>query len=484
VGVYSRLMALELVRFFFAAAVIMAPGVWLAAVLGLGETRLARWTHGSCLGIALAIYLASAVSYFDLRWFYPLWIAGGLILLAMAWRRPVAPETDRSVTGWMILVLLIVAATRYAVAVGRIAPEGVDPPIFLILAKKIQLTHHAIFDWLPFETARLNYPTGGHVLVAVLSSISGIPLHTVFTDLIPLLGVLMTAEVFVFTRRVTGDAAAGIYAALAYGMWAGDGSISFFIWGGLPNELAMLLFLATLSAWLERSPWRVRLIAASLLYAAVILTHHHTLLASGGVIAVVVAWMALRRANRADALLLALSALTASLLDIYFLAPALAKVATLPSTNVFHSEWRLNPWQSIQNTGLVFVAAAAAGIAFRARRPRTKIHPAAACACVALGGMFVACEYVLPIWLSPHWRFPTTVFSPSHFLNDIVCFLAVFAGTAVALVQRELGLARSSVVVMMLIAAVSQIDIWRSMAGGGDLYGIHLIRAQGCIGTD
>jgi hypothetical protein len=462
-------MALELLRFLFGAALVLAPGVMLAEALHLGTTRLARWTHGSTLGLAAAIYLASAIGHFDLNWFYPLWLALAMVSLTVFLMSRRTGGENSLIDRWMLPVLLIVAASRYALTFGRIVPEGVDPPVFLLLAKKIQVTHHAISDWRPFATAPLTYPTGGHALVAVLSSLSGLPLHTVFKNLIPLLGVLMTAQVYVFARRVTQNARAGLYAAAAYGWWAGDGSINFFGWGGLPNELALLLFLAMLSANLEHAPRLVRWAAASVLYAAVILVHHHTLLASGGVILALVLWMWPAPATRPAAALLALSVLAAAALDLFFLLPYAAKAATLSSTNVFHSEWRLNLWYSLENTGLPFVLTAAAGIALCARGRWARLHPAALVACAALLVMFIACEYVLPIWLSPHWRFQSTVFSPSHFLNDIVCFLAVFAGAAVAVVQDKLNLSTRAVLPAMMAVAASRLDSWRAMAAKTDL---------------
>ena len=40
----------------------------------------------------------------------------------------------------------------------------------------------------------------------------------------------------------------GSIQAAIYGLWAWFGSIDYFRWGGLPNELAMLLFLTMLCA--------------------------------------------------------------------------------------------------------------------------------------------------------------------------------------------------------------------------------------------
>ena len=79
---------------------------------------------------------------------------------------------------WMVLVLLLVGVSRFAIALPRVLPAGpLDPTFQLILSKQIQLTHHAIDRW-PFANIPLNYPTGSNVLVVVLSGISRLPLHT------------------------------------------------------------------------------------------------------------------------------------------------------------------------------------------------------------------------------------------------------------------------------------------------------------------
>ena len=52
---------------------------------------------------------------------------------------------------------------------------------------------------------------------------------------------------YVFARRLTDNSLMALYSAAIYGLWAWFGSIDYFRWGGLPNELAMLLFITMLS---------------------------------------------------------------------------------------------------------------------------------------------------------------------------------------------------------------------------------------------
>lgn len=66
-------MAMELVRFLGGALVLFVPGIWLARALSLGENFLEQCAIGCSLGLAMAVYLASVLSHFDLHWFYPAW---------------------------------------------------------------------------------------------------------------------------------------------------------------------------------------------------------------------------------------------------------------------------------------------------------------------------------------------------------------------------------------------------------------------------
>jgi hypothetical protein len=485
-------MTIELLRFVGGALVLMIPGVLLAAQLCKGD-RLQRWTCGACLGLALAVFIASAVSLFDLRWFYPAWIVVAAIA-AIRFRKQTSPrgiafenslacdphpnpppeymgrgkegglmpisdcpETSPPVDRGLIVVLLIVAVSRYAIALPQTLPKGWDPTFHMILAGKIQRSQHAISDWTPFEPVTLNYPTGSHTLLVVLSDLSGLPLQTVFKDLIPLLGVLTAAQISVLARRLTADAAAGCFAALAYGMWANAGSIGYYDWGGLPNELAMLLFLSMLCVWLDDAPQRRAIAAMAVFYAATILVHHHVMLVSAALLPVIVACSPWRAAGRK----LAIAVLIAVVLDAFFLIPYAAKAATLASTKVLHhGESPVDLLDVLWSMGIVYILAAAAGIVIWRR------SVILAAIVLTLIGMYAACEYGWPAWLAAHGQARSTAFTPSRFVGDLNSFLAVYAEAAVAWIQRKLRWPTTAMIAIMLAAAVSQIGLWRSMARG------------------
>jgi hypothetical protein len=449
-------VVLELLRFLAGASIIAVPGILFALGLRMGRDWLETSIHGSCLGLAGAVYLATLISHFDLRWFYPVWAAIGLSLLVFLLKtRPTGPidKADRSIRQWMILILLIVAASRYAIALPQVLPQGWDPTFHTILARKIQLTSQAISDWTPFESIPLNYPTGAHTLVAVLSTICGLDVHVTFKDLIPLLGVLATGQIFLLVRCVTGNATAALFGAMAYGMWADYGSIDYYYWGGLPNQLAMLLFLSMLLSWLEPWPTRTRLPVMSVFYAAAVLSHHHVMLTSAAILAVTLLYP-----GAVERRLLLSAGLATAALDSFFLIPYAAKITLLRSTHVLHSgEPRIALLYMIQSIGWVFLLAALSGIVLTLlRRSRTVVHPVVPAALLALAVLYAFCEYGWPLLNG------STILTPSRFPTDASSFLAVFAGLSVAYAQQQLHASRALVVGLMLLMSGSLAPRWLS----------------------
>src|SRR5277367_2417605 len=81
----------ELLRFLGGTLILLIPGICLARILSLGKSRLEILTTGSTLGLAIAVYLASALSHLDLRAFYPAWTILALICIAIWIKFPKPP---------------------------------------------------------------------------------------------------------------------------------------------------------------------------------------------------------------------------------------------------------------------------------------------------------------------------------------------------------------------------------------------------------
>jgi hypothetical protein len=462
-------MVLELGCFLGGTLIFILPGIFIAAWIGLGKNNFDRITYGSSLGIGLTVYLASLISHFNLLWFYPIWTAIGLISLIGYFfgRKNNALEKNSPVIGWMIVVLLLVAITRFAAALPHLLPRGeFDPSFHMILAKKIQLTQHAIFDWSPFETAQLNYPTGSHVLIVVLAAVARLPLETIFKNLIPLLGILSTAQIFVFAKNTVKDDTASLCAAAAYGLWAVGGSINYYNWGGLPNELGMLLLMAMLSAWLENSTKISFGGAMAVFFAGMILAHHHVMIAGGAILAVAIVWQMFRPTPTTNWKLLFYSALVGCALDLFFLIPYVTRIATLHSTGVLsNGESPVDFWSLADSLGYVFGIFAMGGLVLWVARRNIFCHPLVICACIAMLGLFVACEYVWPMILRWRHQPPVNAFTPTRFLADMNYFLAVFAGLMMARIfDQRLHLKKISMIILIGLAGLTLLPLWKEQS--------------------
>jgi hypothetical protein len=450
-------MAVEFLCFVGAALVVLIPGIWLAGAFSIGENLLERSSCGCALGLALAVYLASAISYFDLRMFYPMW---GIVALGCAIARAMhrSPGCTFGAAGiWLTLILVLVAASRFAMALPRALPPGaLDPTFQLILARQIQLTHHAINRW-PFANIPLNYPTGSSVLLVVLSGISRLPLHRVFLYLIPLLGVLTTAQMFMFARRMTGNSVAGIYAAAIYGLWAWFGSIDYFRWGGLPNELAMLLFLTMLSL---TATSRGSIIAMSILFSGVILVHHHVMVVSGVILLLTILWRMVQRQQWRP---LAATIAAGIVLDLFFLFPYAWHIANFRSTGMVVSGEGLLPFSGLPGSfGYGITCMGGLGIVLcLARKCRIDVIPVIAS--LALIVMFCIGEDIVPLLLSALHRTPMTFFTPSRFLTDLNYFLPIFAAIAIVHFSRHWHIAGWGVAMILLLVPLADIAQWKSM---------------------
>ena len=459
-------MAVEFLRFAFGSLILLIPGIWLAGAFSIGADRVERWTYGSCIGLAGAVYLASVISHFDLRWFYPIWVvvAAACLGLGIARAKKRTDHPTRS-NGWILAILILVAVTRFAAALPQALPEGpFDPTFHLVLAEKIRLAHHSISDWRPFESIALNYPTGSHTLLVVLAAFSRLPLETVFKDFIPLLGVLSTAEIYLFARRAAGDESVAIWSAAAYGLWAWFGSIDYYRWGGLPNELGMLFLLAMLTLWLHSAPIAVRVLLMALMFAGVILVHSHVAVVGGLLLAVLLIVPPSRFNAASMRSVLAMAVIAALALDAPFLVSYAMKISLLHSTTVLHnSEPPLKILDILRGIGFVNAPAALAGLVILLAKRRPRFHPILFCALGTLAGAFLATEYLIPMLMQAFGKPPAIALAPSRFLTDLNYFLPLLAGSFLTFIQSSLKITRPWLLAAICVAGLADYRQWRRL---------------------
>jgi hypothetical protein len=454
-------------------AFLALPGVLCAGLFVPAFSVLERWVLGATAGLAAAVFVAFGLAYVRLALFYPVWSIAGIALLALWLRRqpqPVFHARLSGATSILAIVLAIVALSRFGVTLGDELPPGWDPSFHLILAKKLALSGRMVFDWEPFENISLNYPLGSHVLVAITAAIAHIPLHSAFKLLIPAFGILTTALVFLFGSRVTGRDEVGAFSSLAYGMWAVSGSIDYYRWGGLPNEIAMAFLMAVLVLVTTSPVVRPRGALASVLLVAMALTHHHVMLAAGFVLlALAGLYFASGRWERAVRdVLMPLAG--AGILGSFYLVPYALKAATVGSTGVLSfSEQLFTPALVVTSLGIVFAIAVGLGVILQIRRGGAGVEIGTLHTVTAsLLLLFVVFEYMYRLVTWARTGTGYVAFTPSRFLTDLVYMLSVYAGLAIVWAKDRLELRAATAVGACLALSLTTIPAWKEREGSGD----------------
>jgi hypothetical protein len=422
------------------ALVLAMPGVLLISWIAPEKSTVWRWTHGLSLGLALTVYLAFVSCYFDLRWFYPVW-AALLAASIVLYRRSSTPRLFGTAHGdlrWLAVVLGLVAASRMGVAMLHEFPMGWDPSFHCILSMKILTSNHLIRDWRPLEAITLNYPLGSHVLVAVLAQMARVEPHTAFNPLIPTLGVIATAQVFLLGWAATGNQRIGLLSATAYGLWAVYGSIDYYRWGGLPNLLGMVFLVSILNLLLERSGRKLWPVSC-ILMAGLILSHHHVMLVA---FAILLTLMMISIIPATGCRLFAdvsVSLLGGVALSAFHTVPYFLKVTEVASTSVLKfEEENFNVFSIPQSWGLLFTVAVILGAILYIRdHRRTKwkqiritIDAVLPWAIAVLFLLYIVCGEVYPRIAQIIYGRSFGAFTPSRFVTDMVCLCSVFAGYA------------------------------------------------------
>jgi hypothetical protein len=460
--------------FLVSSLALLVPGACLWALLFPEESIFERCVWGSVCGLAFAVYLAFVLAYWRLSLFWIAWpvLSVGVATLAVYRHlRKGSSFNCLGVTKPVLLILGVVAISRFVPTLIHEWPPGWDPSFHLILAKKVAMADGMIYDWTPFENVPLNYPLGSHFLLVLISRLSGLPLHRVFQMLIPLIGVITTAEVYLLCLRFRLDEEIATFSALAYGFWAAYGSIDYYRWGGLPNALAMTFLLAIIA--LVAAPartWRhVGLVA--LFFAAICLAHHHVMITSGIILAVLSIYFFF--SNQKDAAVAILIGVSGGvLLGSFYLLPYLLKAASLGSTDVFRfNEAQFTifaPKFFLREMGPVFVLFSAGGLLL-GWRARKKYQ--------GLTYLFVICGtlialYLLsgPIYRQLALRFTGqdyVAFTPSRFLMDMACFMSIFAGYAAYRLRRRARVSLAIALVCGVFLGLSTYRTWQQMHEGG-----------------
>lgn len=449
-------------------AVLAIPGIFLWRAAFPDHDLVDRLTWGATAGLALAVLIAFYVSRFRLSLFWPLWMGVVALSLLLAWLRSPrrqSPAPDRT-RFWLALLLAVVAVSRFAPTFFRDIPLGWDPSFHLLLAKKLLITDKLFYDWTPFETVALNYPLGSHLLIVVLSRLTLIPLHRVFQLLVPALGVITTAQVYGLARNIFRSSEVALYSAFAYGMWAVLGSIGYYTWGGMPNQLGMV-FLIPVIAIMARSACNLRSAAAIAVFlAAMFVTHHHVALVAGITLAVAAAYLLLSSETAEPEKWGKLRTLTLGVagaigLASAYLVPQAMKAARIGDTDALRFQSSHSFLSLIAGMGVVFVAFAICGIVLSCVREAGARAGMLLAMSLALLAAYLLCGPVYRAYALHHWGEERTALEPSRFITDLVYLVSVFAGYAMYRLASRYRLELGTTFAIALLLALSNIPLWR-----------------------
>jgi hypothetical protein len=422
--------------------VIAGPGIVIAWACFRNLYLAERLLLGSVLGTGIFIYFSylfkSASLSFIIAYLFIAYSSCIILIIYLKARRGAAAASslapsDKPTLLTLTALLIIVYLSRLIPLYFSELPIGWDPTFHLILAKKILLTNTLPVDWQPFESVKLNYPLGSHLLVSALSRLSGQAPPQAFQICFPILSALAAAVIYLLGLSLFNDRKLGLAAAFAYSFLANWGSLDNYRWGGVPNMLGMLFLMSSLWAMTGlNNPYTY--IFGAIFLAGVYLAHHHsmatTFLILGAFILGGLITMVSSKRKHPDEFTkrLLLSLLISFLLTLFYLPGyILGVLKTKGQTAVFiFLEESVGVFQFIQNIGPIFIILIIAGffmLTYKKLRQSLLSYWL-----ISLATAFIFLEYVYGFIALRLYKVHLDAFTASRFLTDMAYPLSFIAG--------------------------------------------------------
>jgi hypothetical protein len=358
------------------------------------------------------------------------------------------------------VLALAAAAVRFLPVLVLDYPRGWDPNFHLLVVHLIEQHGAQVSSLSPFEDIPINYPTGAHLLVALIAKCTGSSSHAVYLALLACFASLACLQLYAWVQAATGDRRWALCAMAAYAFLAVQGSLDYLEWGGLPNLIGVYLLAGCLSIVLQADAGNRRWWALPVMYLAIAAVNHHVLLTAFAVMLAVALWLALRRERRADAKRLLLGGCIAGALGVPVLAYRfLWSGQSIHETGLLlHGEPANAAWFVAAGFGIVFFLAVLAGAASYARDARRQpLSGELLASAAAMLALFLLFEYGgRQLMLALYGR-PIAPFTPSRFLTDAVLPLSAFAGLAFLHVERRL---RRSALPLIAALALTNLPVY------------------------
>jgi hypothetical protein len=428
---------------------LVLPGIGLLYALDGASHWTRRMALGNLLGLGAAIILGYYCLMTGVAFRYALiGEYAALVVVVAVFRhrvlkqsQPVSPAPKNRFPALYIgLLVLAVFVSRAIPTFFNEVPLGVTDPCFhCLIAEKIALTHRIPVDWKPFESMKLNYPIGAHVLLAQVAGMTRLPVHVVFKMLFPVLASFAALAMFSLGLTLAGDFAGAFFSAVAYSFLAIWGSLHYYWWGGLPNLIGMLFFLGLVDLVINGQS-RSSVALFGVLFAAQIYTHHHSALCAAAVLAgyVLFSWAITRRLSAVSKGIVTGSAVALALSAVPLAHHFAVSLGEVGKTSVFKFyEPLLGIWQAAIHLGIPLVILGVLGIFLLFREARSEPQLFLLFWTVSLFGLFVIFEY--------GYRFAAylmsggfyTALTPSRFLTNLAYPLSIAAGLSLAKLQRK-----------------------------------------------
>ena len=234
--------------FGFGVAVL---GVYLLAFISL-QVALTGW---------VILMLGGVVYWFSNR--------GGL-------KEFVAQDGEH--TKGLLAILALTAALRFFPSFFEPYPRGWDPYAHLLLIQEMLFNNGHVFNWMPYEAIPLGYPTGSHLIVAMIAKMTGAAPHLVFNMVLVWVSLLTCLQLYALTKEVSGDRELALYSMAGYALLAIAGGVGYYAWGGLPNLLGVYLLLGAVNVFLSWPPDKKLPLLLALFYLSICLVSDHALL--------------------------------------------------------------------------------------------------------------------------------------------------------------------------------------------------------------
>ena len=443
---------------------VVLPGV--AAAYSLD--RRSNWTRVVALGNVVGLGAAILLGYYVLLAHLPLVFVPAIeyacAVILIIWSRRAGearePETG-GVARYLGLLLLLVFASRAIPTFFNELPQGLtDPPFHTLIAQKILLTGRIPTDWQPFESIRLNYPVGIHILIAEIAKVTHIPVHIIFKMLFPILGVGSTLSVFSLARVISKRRDVAIYSAIAYSFLAVWGSLDYYRWGGMPNLVGMLFVLALADFLLAGGRWAFP--AFGFLAASLALTHHHSALCAAILFGGYALFRLASRREWDQVLRTTVFGFVVALgLAAPFLIPyAAGAIGEVGKTSVLKFYEPLLPiWRCLGNLGWPLSILGIAGVVVARRVLKDHFGLFLLFWIASFFGVFVSLEYIYRFAVYQTNGGFYTAFTPSRFLTDLGYPLSIAAGVVLARLASALRPVRAFALVLVLALAWSATPI-------------------------